>query len=86
MLKNRIPTYRTFQVLILKHREHTRCVARSGRPGDVGGIAGKGVEARPAVMREDVVLVREGREGVQFCSPRNGSTRDDHNSSVVPAW
>lgn len=59
----------TFQVTILKHGEHAR---RVGRPSDVGGIAGEGVEARPAIVRENVVLVRECRKGHQFCSPRSG--------------
>lgn len=70
----------TFQVILLEHGEHTR---RVGRSSNVGSIARKRVESRPAIMRENVVLVRESRKGHQFCSPPNSVTRDDC-SGVVP--
>lgn len=56
-------TFFTFQIRVLQHGEQTQGVRRAG---DIGRVAGEGVQPRPVVVREEVVLVREGRKRDKF--------------------
>ena len=60
----------TFQVGILQHGEQAQGVRCAS---DIGGVAGEGVQPRPVVVREEVVLMRERWKRDKFWCARTSA-------------